>query len=58
MMVQDTGEGLSEYAMPDDTGSVSRVTLEPVAEIHCIGNEVKVIAPAFPIYVTRHFLLA
>jgi HSP20 family molecular chaperone IbpA len=44
IMIQDNGEGLKAQEMPDDAGSVSRVTGEPVAEVHRIGNEVNVIA--------------
>jgi HSP20 family molecular chaperone IbpA len=43
IMVQGHGEDLQPPEVPDDAGSVFRVTGEPVAEVHCIGNEVKVI---------------
>ena len=42
-MVRDDGEGPVIQEMADDDAPVSRVTGEPVAEVHRIGNEVKVI---------------
>ena len=43
IMVRGNGEDLPQPEMPDDAGSVSRVTGEPVAEVHRTGNEVRVI---------------
>jgi HSP20 family protein len=44
IMFRDTGEDPEIQEMADDAASQSRVTFEPVAEVHRIGNEVKVIA--------------
>jgi HSP20 family protein len=44
IIVKDDGECPEVQEMPVDTGSVPRMTGEPVAEVHCVGNEVKVIA--------------
>ena len=44
IMVRDSGEGPEMREMADDAVPSSRVTGEPVAEVHHIGNEVKVIA--------------
>lgn len=43
IMVRDTGEDPEIQEMVDDAASQSRVTGEPVAEVHRIGNEVRVI---------------
>ena len=42
--LRDNGEGPKIPEMADDAASRSRVPGEPVAEVHCIGNKVKVIA--------------
>ncbi len=42
--LRDNGEGPKITEKPDDAISLSRVHGEPVAEVHRIGNEVKVIA--------------
>ena len=39
-----TGGSPDAQDMPDCAGAVSPIKGEPVAEVHCIGNEVKVIA--------------
>jgi HSP20 family protein len=44
IMVRDGGEGAGVNDMADDVTPFTRVTGEPVAEVHHIGNEVKVIA--------------
>jgi HSP20 family protein len=44
IMVRDDREGTRVQEMTDDVVPFSRVTGEPVAEVHRIGNEVKVIA--------------
>jgi HSP20 family protein len=44
IIVPDNGEGHEMQEMPVDTGPVSRMTGEPVVEVHHIGDEVKVIA--------------
>jgi HSP20 family protein len=43
-MVRDDGEGPEITEMADDAAPLPRMTGEPVAEVHHIGNEVKVIA--------------
>jgi HSP20 family molecular chaperone IbpA len=45
IMVRDEGEGLEIQEIADDAApSLSRVTGEPVAEVHRIGDQIKVIA--------------
>jgi HSP20 family molecular chaperone IbpA len=43
IVVRDDGEGFEEPEMQDNAACPSRLTGEPVAEVHRIGNEVKVI---------------
>lgn len=44
IVFRDDGEGPVVQEMPDSDMPVSRICGEPVAEVHRIGNEVKVIA--------------
>jgi HSP20 family molecular chaperone IbpA len=44
IMVRDTGEDLATQDMPIDGGVVPPTTEEPVAEVHRIGDDVKVVA--------------
>lgn len=44
IMVRDNGEGPEIEEMADDAGPLPRMTGEPMAEVHRIGKEVKVIA--------------
>jgi HSP20 family protein len=42
-MVRDDGEGTGVQEIADDVAPFTRITGEPVPEVHRIGNEVKVI---------------
>ena len=44
IVLRDDGEGPVVQEIPDSETPASRINDEPVAEVHRIGNEVKVIA--------------
>jgi HSP20 family protein len=44
IMIRDDADGPAMQEMADDVAPFTRVTGEPLAEVHHIGNEVKVIA--------------